>query len=60
MIQKTLPEVVIDRQELSVTLNGEELPFFYVEQGPRVEELGEGLSVLWLPIIVGAVEESRL
>ena len=54
---KTLPEVVIDRQGLSVTLDGEELPYFYAEQGPRVEELREGLSIVWLPVIAGAVEE---
>ncbi|CCQ44644.1 hypothetical protein ARTSIC4J27_570 [Pseudarthrobacter siccitolerans] len=48
---------MIDRQELRVTLDGQELPYFYAEQGPRVEELGEGLSVLWLPIIVGGVED---
>lgn len=54
---KTFPEVVIDRQGGNITFDGEELPYFFAEAGPRVEELGEGLSVLWLPIIVGDVEE---
>lgn len=54
---KTFPEVVIDRQERTVALDGEDLPYFLAEEGPRVEELGEGLSVLWLPIIVGDVED---
>lgn len=57
MIQKILPHAIVDRQELTVTLDGEELPYFYAEQGPRSEELGEGLSILWLPIIVGGVED---
>lgn len=57
MIQKTLPHAIIDRQELRVTFDGEELPYYYAEQGRRVEELGEGLSLVWLPIIVEGVEE---
>jgi hypothetical protein len=56
-IQKILPHAIIDRQALTVTLDGEELPYFYAEQGPKVEPLGEGLEILWLPIIVGGVED---
>jgi hypothetical protein len=57
MMQKTLPHAILDRQELTLTLDGEELPYFYAEAGPRVEELAEGLSIVWVPIIVGGVEE---
>lgn len=57
MIQKSLPAVTIDRQELTVSFDGEELPYFYAEEGPRITDLGEGLSIVWLPIIVGSIEE---
>lgn len=57
MIQKILPAAIIDRQALTVSFDGEELPYFYAEQGPRVADLGEGLSIVWLPVIVGSVED---
>ncbi|MCZ9884620.1 hypothetical protein [Arthrobacter sp. B2a2-09] len=57
MIQKSIPHAIVDRQALTVSLDGEELPYFYAEQGPRTEELGEGLSILWLPVIADGVEE---
>ena len=56
-IQKSTPQVVIDRQRLKVTFDGEELPFFYAEAGPRSAPYEEGLSVVWLPILVESVED---
>ena len=57
MIQKTLPHAIIDRQALTVTLDGEELPYYYAEIGPHTRPLGEDLHIVWLPIIVGGVED---
>ena len=57
MIAKTLPHAVIDRQAISLTFDGEELPFYYAEEGPRAEPYAEGLSVVWVPVLVESVEE---
>lgn len=57
MTQKAIPEVVIDRQRMKLTLDGEELPFFLHEMGPHTRPYAEGLHIVWVPILAGSVEE---
>jgi hypothetical protein len=57
MQQKSIPEyVIIDRRRQKLILDGEQLPFFIHEDGPRVEDYAEGLSLLWVPILIGDYE----
>ncbi len=56
-VQKSLPAVVIDRQRGKITFDGEELPYWFAEVGPHTRPLGEGISVVWVPVLAESVEE---
>jgi hypothetical protein len=57
MIQKSIPSAVIDRQRMKLLLDGVELPYFLAERGPHTRPYGEGLHIVWVPVLVNDVED---